>query len=91
MDGFGGGRPPWRLREVREATGLAQPELAALAGVGGATVYRVERGRSAPTPRVARRLAGALGLPVAAVAELAPADGAPVVARVRHRHRHPAV
>ena len=93
MGGSGGGQPPWTLREIREARGLTQPALASLAGVGHITVSRIERHKNVPTPRVARRLATALDLPVEEVAELAPAAGGAVVARrvVRRRRRPPIV
>ena len=70
---------PTSLREARLALGLSPHELAARAGVADATVYRTERGATRPTPAVARRLADALGLPAAEVAELAAAVEQPVV------------
>ncbi|MEA2526215.1 MAG: helix-turn-helix protein [Thermomicrobiales bacterium] len=58
------------LREVRESRGLSQVELAARASVGERTVQRTELGATRPSPRVARRLADALGVAPDAVREL---------------------
>ena len=51
-----------RLRELREERALSHRELAALAGVGHNTIYRIENGQSEVIPRTVRRLAGALGV-----------------------------
>ena len=45
-------RPEWfagRLRELREARGWTQHQLAAAAGVTAAAVKSLERGRNSPT------------------------------------------
>ncbi len=49
------------LCEVRAAAHLTQRELAARAGVSSATIARIERGRTRPSPRVVSRLSRALG------------------------------
>ncbi|MDP9469236.1 MAG: helix-turn-helix domain-containing protein [Chloroflexota bacterium] len=59
MDGFGE-----RLRRARERIGLGQRDLAAGAGVGVATVARLELGQHRPRPGTVRRLAGVLGVRV---------------------------
>lgn len=55
-----------RLRAARLAAGYSQEALAGRAGIGRATVERIETGRS-PRPRIATRrvLADALGVKVA--------------------------
>ena len=61
--------PP--LRVLRLNQGLTQAELAALAGVSEYTVTRLERGqRKRPHPATRRKLAAALGVPIADVDEL---------------------
>ncbi|MDP9366883.1 MAG: helix-turn-helix domain-containing protein [Chloroflexota bacterium] len=59
MDGFGE-----RLRRARERVGLGQRDLAAAAGIGVATVARLEVGQTHPRPVTVRRLAAALGVRV---------------------------
>ncbi len=59
MDGLGE-----RLRRARERLGLSQRDLAAAAGVGAATVTRLELGQTHPRPVTVRRLAAALGVRV---------------------------
>lgn len=54
-----------RLGAAREAVGLSQNKLAALAGVEQAIVNKVERGHLAPSSNVISKLAPVLGLPVA--------------------------
>ena len=49
-----------RLRAIRERSALTQQELADLAGVGRATIVRVEAGDREPFPRTIRKLARAL-------------------------------
>jgi transcriptional regulator with XRE-family HTH domain len=52
-----------RLREVREAAGLSQRELARQAGLSHEAVSRLERGDTViPRWSTMRRLAGALGM-----------------------------
>ncbi|MFQ5875159.1 MAG: helix-turn-helix domain-containing protein [Dehalococcoidia bacterium] len=53
---------PLRLRAIRESQFLTQRELAAKAGLGIATIVRVEKGQQAPTFRTIKRLAAALGV-----------------------------
>jgi transcriptional regulator with XRE-family HTH domain len=53
-----------RLRKYREARGLSVRQLATLAGVGFATVHRIEVGRISPTVAMLERLATALDIPV---------------------------
>ncbi len=59
MDGFGE-----RLRRARERAGLGQRDLAIAAGVGVATITRLERGQTQARPVTVRRLAAALGVRV---------------------------
>src|ERR1700759_1667505 len=68
------------LRHARQARGLSQQQLAAMAGVSRQAVSAVESGHSDPSLRVALALAQALGL---AVEELfGPGDPAAPVAAV---------
>lgn len=53
-----------RLREVREAAGLTQAELADRIGVSRKTVNTVENGIFVPSTVIALKLARALGEPV---------------------------
>ena len=53
-----------RLKELREAKGLTQAQLADLIGVSRKTVNTVENGVFVPSTIVALKLAGALGCPV---------------------------
>jgi transcriptional regulator with XRE-family HTH domain len=54
-------RPQWtRLRERREAAGLSQRDLAALAEVDHVTVWRCETGRVLPNAATLAALARAL-------------------------------
>ena len=50
-----------RLKELREAQGLTQAQLADLIGVSRKTVNTVENGVFVPSTIVALKLAGALG------------------------------
>lgn len=54
-----------RLKEIREARGLSQVELAERAGVDQATISRLERGNDEVTPHLRRRVAEALGVTLA--------------------------
>jgi transcriptional regulator with XRE-family HTH domain len=56
------------LRRWRRADGLTQEELAARSRVDQGTISAIEVGRSKPTMETVRRLAVALGRPVAEVA-----------------------
>ena len=53
-----------RLKELREAQGLTQAQLADLIGVSRKTVNTVENGVFIPSTVVALKLAGALGCAV---------------------------
>lgn len=53
-----------RLRELREAKGLTQAQLADLIGMSRKTVNTVENGVFVPSTIVALKLAGALGCKV---------------------------
>ena len=53
-----------RLKELREAKGLTQAQLADLIGVSRKTVNTVENGVFVPSTIVALKLAGALGFRV---------------------------
>jgi DNA-binding XRE family transcriptional regulator len=61
-----------RVKEWREAVGLTQRELAERAGLGPATVPRVEAGGSA-SPRTARKISEALSVSVVDLMENPPA------------------
>ena len=45
------------LRELREAKGLSQDDLARLAGIGRNTVWGLEAGERKPRPSTRRKLA----------------------------------
>lgn len=65
------------LRRIRLAQFLSQAELARRSGVHALTVTRLESGRTAPSTRTVRALAGALGVPpgdLATPEEVAEAD-----------------
>lgn len=51
-----------KLKELRETRALSMRELAAAAGVGHNTIYRIEHGQTNVLPRTVRRLAAALGV-----------------------------
>lgn len=55
-----------RVRELREGRGLSLSELARLAGVGKATLSRLEAGGQNPTMETLYALTTALGVPVSA-------------------------
>jgi transcriptional regulator with XRE-family HTH domain len=55
---------PLRLREWRERRGLSLRALAERAGVGYATVWRIEHGELSPTVTMLERLARALEVDV---------------------------
>jgi transcriptional regulator with XRE-family HTH domain len=54
-----------RLRELRKLRALSQQELAEAAGIGRATLSRIERGETGAHGRTLRRLAEALRVDVA--------------------------
>ena len=51
-----------RLKEMRESQYLSQRDLAKKAGVGEATIVRLEQEKHQPTFQTIRRLAAALGV-----------------------------
>jgi transcriptional regulator with XRE-family HTH domain len=53
-----------RLKELRKLRALSQQELAEAAGIGRATLSRIERGETGAHGRTLRRLAQALGVGV---------------------------
>jgi transcriptional regulator with XRE-family HTH domain len=53
-----------RIKELREARGLSQPELDTLLRMAPGTVSRWERGVVTPTPRNQAKLARRLGVDV---------------------------
>ena len=53
-----------RLKELRKLRALSQQELAKAAGIGRATLSRIERGETGAHGRTLRRLAQALGVGV---------------------------
>lgn len=53
-----------RLKELREAAGLSQPELAERSGLTKDGVAQIEQGRRAPSWETALALAWALGVEV---------------------------
>lgn len=56
-----------RIRQLRQATGMTQEELAAGAGIGRVTLVRIERGEQSPRYDTLVALAAALGRPLAAL------------------------
>lgn len=54
-----------RIRQLREAAGLTQEELATHAGIGRVTLVRIERGEQSPRYDTLVALAAALGHPLA--------------------------
>jgi putative transcriptional regulator len=59
------------LKEVREARGLTQAQLAEAVGVSRKTINTVENGIFVPSTVIALKLAAALGVPVEALFRLA--------------------
>lgn len=55
------------LKELREAAGLTQRQLAELVGVTDQTISNLERGATKPTLDTARALARVLGVAVEAL------------------------
>src|SRR5262249_14124528 len=66
-----------RLRALREQRGWTRRELSELAGVSQEAIYTHERGRKRPRPDTLRRLAGALGVSPADLADTGAAPGPP--------------
>ena len=59
-----------RLKEIREARGLTQAQLAEVIGVSRKTINTVENGIFVPSTVIALKLAAALGEPVEALFSL---------------------
>jgi transcriptional regulator with XRE-family HTH domain len=59
-----------KLQQLREAKGLSRAQLARRADLNAVTVGWVESGRFRPYPVQLRKLAKALGLPVAQAGDL---------------------
>jgi transcriptional regulator with XRE-family HTH domain len=53
-----------RLKQLRKSRALSQHELAEAAGIGRATLSRIERGETGAHGRTLRKLADALGVGV---------------------------
>lgn len=62
--GKGGGGLTNRVRELRDASGLTQQQLADAVGVTRQTVIAIERNRYSPSLEVAFRVAQTLGRPI---------------------------
>lgn len=58
---------PGRVRELREARGWTQAELAAIAGLATITVRQIETAKRRPSLDTAARLAKALDVPIDAL------------------------
>jgi putative transcriptional regulator len=58
-----------RVKELREAAGLTQAQLAKRAGVDEKTVRKVESGKHLPSLSTAMKIAAALGVPITALLE----------------------
>jgi len=56
------------VRELREAHGLTQFDLAVKSGVSLSSVVNIEAGRQEPRVSLAEKIAGALGISVADIA-----------------------
>lgn len=61
-----------RLKELRKLRALSQQELAEAAGIGRATLSRIERGETGAHGRTLRKLAESLGV---GVGELVKVEG----------------
>ena len=57
------------LREIREQRVMSQRELAQASGVSATTIVNIELGKIRPHPSTLRKLAGALGVEPAELAE----------------------
>ncbi len=73
-----------RLRELREAQFLTQADLSKQAGIGVATIVRIEQGQVTPNPKTIRKLAAALGVEPT---DLVPDPAALAAARRRRPRR----
>lgn len=54
-----------KIREIREAAGLSQVELACRAHIASTNLSAIERGRLVPWPKARKALAKALKIPEA--------------------------
>jgi transcriptional regulator with XRE-family HTH domain len=83
MDGHGQSMPNIyallgsRVREERKSRHLTQQELADAAGMDTAHLSRIESGKAVPSINMAKKLADALGLPIAALFSDIPAHKVP--------------
>ena len=68
------------IRALREARGIRQGDLAKKTGMSAAQICRIEKDRHAPSVRTLRRIADALGVPLAGLAAGADAAAAAPVA-----------
>lgn len=66
-----------RIKQIRSAGGMTQKDLGERAGVSPAYIYIVETGGQNITITVFRRLAEALGVPMASLLAIGDADVAP--------------
>jgi transcriptional regulator with XRE-family HTH domain len=55
------------IRAIREPTGLKQFELADLAGISKSHLCKIEQGTEQGSPAAVRKIADALGVPLAAI------------------------
>lgn len=55
---------PTRLREIREASGLSQEELAQIVGLSDTAIHLYETGKRVPMFRTAKKIARVLGVSV---------------------------
>lgn len=62
------------LRVIRELTGKSVADLARDAEIDRSNLTHIEAGRRRGTPRQARSIADALGVPIQAIAVMEPAD-----------------
>ncbi len=60
------------LKDARVARRLSVRGMAARAGIGPSTIYRIEHGKTTPRPHIVRRLSAALQLPPHEIAEFQP-------------------
>ena len=60
------------LKDARVARRLSVRGMAARAGIGPSTIYRIEHGKTTPRPHIVRRLSAALQLPPHEIAEFRP-------------------
>jgi len=66
-----------RVRDERKARHLTQQELAEAAGMDTAHLSRIEGGKTVPSINMTKKLADALGLPIAALFSDIPAHKVP--------------